>query len=304
MIVTRWLDDRWYDLTHAGPVTWLAIAVWLTLVLALLALLFVLSQLRKARQLRAEESRPAAAMFMEPHPTDWHLIELVVRNFGQRTAYDIGFSFTSPPTVAAYENAADGFADVVELDLPERLPSLAPGQEWRLVWDSARDRAQIGSQIESVFTGTLTYYDRPADGGGRWWRGRRSRRTPLRSEILLDWTALPPTQRIELMTTHDLARREKQKLELLRGVLSYFHYAAKENRPEVLREEIDRIEHAARDVQERWRDQQAPPAPQGPPPPQQGVDPDATVRLDTAAAGRHRGLPETPPRPRNGDDPR
>ncbi len=292
--MTGWLRDRWYDLTHAGPVTWVAIAVWLTLVLAVLALLIVLNQLRKARQLRAEVSRPAVAMFMEPHPTDWHLIELVVRNFGQRSAYDIGFAFTNPPTVAAYENAAGGYADVVDLDLPERLPALAPGQEWRLVWDSARDRAQIGNQIESVFTGTLTYYDRPDDRGARWWRRWRPRRSPLRSEILLDWTALPPTQRIELMTTHDLARREKQKLELLRGVLSYFHYAAKENRPEVLREEIDRIEHAARDVQERWRDQQTQQAPQGPPSGQPQDDPNATVRLDTAVAGRHRGQPESP----------
>ncbi|MCV7316184.1 hypothetical protein H7J77_11600 [Mycolicibacillus parakoreensis] len=282
MTVTGWLRDRWYDLTHAGPVTWLAIAVWLTLLLAVVALLIVLAQLHKSRRLRAEVSRPAVSMFMEPHPTDWHLIELVVRNFGQRTAYDIGFAFDTPPTVAAYENAADGYADVIELALPERLPSLAPGQEWRLVWDSARDRAQIGGQIESVFTGTLTYHDRPDDGARRWQRWR-PRRSALRSEILLDWTALPPTQRIELMTTHDLARREKQKLELLRGVLSYFHYAAKENRPEVLREEIDRIEHAARDVQDRWRAQQGQPA-----------DPNATVRLDTAQAGRHHGLPASP----------
>lgn len=33
------------------------------------------------------------------------------------------------------------------------------------------------------------------------------------------------------MLTHDLAKREKQKLELLRSMLTYFHYASKETRP-------------------------------------------------------------------------
>ncbi len=52
--------------------------------------------------------------------------------------------------MAQYENAANGYADVVELRLPQELPMLAPGQEWRMVWDSALDRAEIGRGIESA----------------------------------------------------------------------------------------------------------------------------------------------------------
>ncbi len=63
-------------------------------------------------------------------------------------------------------------------------------------------------------------------------------------------------QRIELMTTHDLAKREKQKLELLRSVLSYFHYASKETQPDVFRAEIDRMNKAVAEVQDRWRTRQ------------------------------------------------
>ena len=74
--------------------------------------------------------------------------------------------------------------------------------------------------------------------------------------MVLDWDALPPVQRIELMTTHDLAKREKQKLELLRGLLTYFHYASKETRPEVFRGEIERINGAVRETQDRWRTRQ------------------------------------------------
>ena len=105
-------------------------------------------------------------MLMEPHAADWHVIELVVRNFGQTAAYDIRFSFPNPPTVAEYENAADGYANIVELQLPRELPVLAPGQEWRMVWDSALDRAEIGNGIESRFTGSVIY-SRPPRAAAR-----------------------------------------------------------------------------------------------------------------------------------------
>ncbi|MGV7360648.1 hypothetical protein PJH21_29910, partial [Mycobacterium kansasii] len=82
------------------------------------------------RRAAAEQTRPHVGVFMEPHSADWHVIELVVRNFGQTAAYDIQFSFDKPPTVAEYESATDGYADVVELRLPRELPVLAPGQEW------------------------------------------------------------------------------------------------------------------------------------------------------------------------------
>ena len=71
--------------------------------------------------------------------------------------------------------------------------------------------------------------------------------------MVLDWASLPPVQRIELMTSHDLAKREKQKLELLRSLLTYFHYAAKETRADVFRSEIERINRAVDETKDRWR---------------------------------------------------
>ena len=63
------------------------------------------------------------------------------------------------------------------------------------------------------------------------------------------------------MTTHDLAKREKQKLELLRSLLTYFHYATKETRADVFRSEIERINRAVDETKDRWRTRQidAPP---------------------------------------------
>jgi hypothetical protein len=271
-----WVEDRWQELTEAGPGTWLAWATWAALALGVVALIYLNRQLRRNRRLTAEQTRPHVTMFMEPHASDWHVIELVVRNFGRTPAYDVRFEFSNPPSVARYETASDGYADVVSLQLPRELPVLAPGQEWRTVWDSAIDRAELGDAIESRFTGVVIYYDRPERPRG--WRLWRRKRPPLRNEVALDWNDLPPVQRIELMTTHDLAKREKLKLELLRSLLTYFHYASKETRHDVFRSEIDRINRAVRETQDRWRSRE-----------QSVGDTDVTVRLGDAAAelGKH-----------------
>ncbi|MGD1112110.1 MAG: hypothetical protein ABR885_17965 [Mycobacterium sp.] len=249
-----WIQGSWHGVTNVESSTWIAWAAWAAIALAIVTLVFTNHQINRNRRVAAEQTRPHVGVLMEPHAADWHVIELVVKNFGQTAAYNIEFSFTNPPTVAEYENAADGYADVVPLQLPGELPVLAPGQEWRMVWDSALDRAEIGSGIESRFAGTVIYYDsHETPRGWRFWE--RDRRA-LRTDVVLDWDALPPVQRIELMTTHDLAKREKQKLELLRSLLTYFHYASKETRPEVFRSEIERINNAVRETQDRWRTRQ------------------------------------------------
>ena len=72
---------------------------------------------------------------------------------------------------------------------------------------------------------------------------------------MLDWATLHPVERLELLTTHDLARQEKQKLELLRGLLTYYHYATTESRQDVLQAEINRINAAANEQRDRYRSQ-------------------------------------------------
>jgi hypothetical protein len=274
----EWVHARWHQVVNAGSDAWLAWAVWALLALGVIALISIGQHNRRNRRLASEETRPHVGMFMEPHAADWHVIELVVRNFGKTPAYDISFTFPQPPTVAEYENATDGYADVVELQLPKLLPTLAPGQEWRTVWDSALDRTELGEGIESRFPGTVTFYDRVEKPRGWkfWQRGRR----PLQTKVVLDWASLPPVQRIELMTNHDLAKREKQKLELLRSLLTYFHYASKETRVEVFRSEIERINRAVDETKDRWRTRQieAPPT-------------DVSVRWGDAEKelGKHRG---------------
>jgi hypothetical protein len=249
-----WIRDRWDDLANLGSGGWLAIAAWAALLLGVVVLLYTHRQVKKNRQLKTAQVRPQVAMYMEPHSSDWHVIELVVRNFGSTAAYDIKLDFVNPPTVAAYEdNKYDGPPEVAELDLPSELTFLAPGQEWRTVWDSAISREELGGNIRSRFDGTVTYYDKPRpdreSGVSKSWNKRQE----FETKMVLDWATLQPVQRLEMLTTHDLAKREKQKLELLRTVLTYFHYASKETRPEMFRAEIDRMNRAIKETQDRWR---------------------------------------------------
>ena len=63
-------------------------------------------------------------------------------------------------------------------------------------------------------------------------------------------------ERLELLTTHDLARQEKQKLELLRGLLTYYHYATRPKAAKrCCRSEINRINAAANEQRDRYRSQ-------------------------------------------------
>ena len=103
--------------------------------------------------------------------------------------------------------------------------------------------------------GRVIYYDRPETAARLAVLATRAA-ARCETNVVLDWDALPPVQRIELMTTHDLAKREKQKLELLRSLLTYFHYASKETRPDVFRSEIERINRAVPETQDRWRTRQ------------------------------------------------
>jgi hypothetical protein len=212
------------------------------------ALVYAWRQYQRAREQTAEALQPNVAMFMEPSASDWHLVELVVKNFGRTPAYGIRFEFANPPTVGKYESAyEDRYVEVTPLNLPAEIPYLAPSQEWRIVWDSALDRRELGEAIASRFDGAVTYCDEPKTGG----RGKQ--RKQFRSTAVLDWATLHPVERLELLTTHDLARQEKQKLELLRNLLTYYHYATSESREEVLRVEINRVRAAADELRERYR---------------------------------------------------
>ncbi len=283
-------------------------AAWLAVCVTIAALIYAWRQFQRAKDQSEDLSQPNVAMYMEPSASDWHLIELVVKNFGQKPAYGIKFEFATPPTVPRYESAdADNYVDIVPLKLPAEIPYLAPSQEWRTVWDSALDRKQLGESIGSRFAGAVTFSDQAdssRQGKGKAKRSANQFRTPA----VLDWATLHPVERLELLTTHDLARQEKQKLELLRGLLTYYHYATTESRQEVLEVEINRINAAANEQRDRYRGQYGVmPNPQTPHVPPPAATPVAVDELPPPQRHqRYDGLPpsyDDPPPPYDEEPP-
>ncbi len=179
MGIFDWLGDRGRDIADVSPGAWTALAAWLAVVVAIAASLYVHRQVEQAKQQSAALTQPNVAMFMEPSAQDWHLVELVVKNFGRKPAFGIRFDFR---TVGQYETAyQDSYVNIVPLNLPAEIPFLAPSQEWRIVWDTALDRRQLGERIESRFDGAVTYYDKPSAPGGPAKGKRQQYRTSARS---------------------------------------------------------------------------------------------------------------------------
>ncbi|MDT5160860.1 MAG: hypothetical protein QOC90_1170, partial [Mycobacterium sp.] len=111
--------DRFRNLADLSAGAWTALAAWLAVVVSVAALVYAWRQYQRAKEQTAQLMQPNVAMFMEPSASDWHLVELVVKNFGKTPAYRIRFEFPTPLTVGKYESAYDGgYVDIGQLNLP------------------------------------------------------------------------------------------------------------------------------------------------------------------------------------------
>jgi len=108
-------------------------------------------QLREARQLRLEQSQPYVAVFMEASEIDPGFVDLVIRNFGATAAINIEIEVDPPPQQAA------GDKDPRDLWIPEVLPTLVPGQEWRTFWDYIRRRS--AAELPNKATASVKFTD-------------------------------------------------------------------------------------------------------------------------------------------------
>lgn len=134
------------------PSDWTALAAGVTAITAVVAGTIALLQLRHARALRREQAQPYVAAFMEPTEADPHLVDLVLRNFGTTVARDV--RITAVPPLRRTGRRGDDPEDVW---LPEHIPALVPGQEWRTLWDSSAERA--GSDLPDRHDVTISYRD-------------------------------------------------------------------------------------------------------------------------------------------------
>jgi hypothetical protein len=200
-------------------VTGLAVAA------ALLAAWYARKQVEEARALRREQAQPYVVVYADLNPARSWLVDVVVRNLGATGAHDV--RTTSSPALTRTDR--DGPESVA---LPV-LPFLAPGQEWRTLWDSVVDRHE--SDLPDRYELLTAYRD-------------SSGALLLATPSVLDWSPYRQRTWTEQRTAHDAAESARDiartlgKLARGQGVV---HVAA-----------YDGLERDARRAEQRAQHQQ------------------------------------------------
>lgn len=157
---------------------WAAWAQWFTAAIAFGAAVYARGQVREARKTRERVAQPDVVVFVDQHEVRGYM-DLVIRNFGQTTAYNVRLKLP-PLQVAPYMNQHTG-KEVKALYVPENIAVLAPGQEWRTVWDSARRRAKHkGPALQSQFVGHVHFDDKMLPD-------KPSYRNPISLDVQMFW---------------------------------------------------------------------------------------------------------------------
>jgi hypothetical protein len=171
--VYHWLHD------HVSAEGWSASGTWAIASVAAVASFFALRQVREARITREKRAQPNVVVHAALNPEVSQYFDFVVKNYGQTPAYHVKLKFPVL-TVTPYESLVTG-EHTTELHIPDELAVLAPGQEWRTLWDSAIEREQHRNDndgrdvLGSRFEGTVKFRD---SGGDRY-----------TNRAILDWNS-------------------------------------------------------------------------------------------------------------------
>jgi hypothetical protein len=190
----QWLHD------HVSPEDWSALGMWAIVGVIAAATFYALRQVREVRITQEKVAQPNVVVYAAVNPEVVHYLDFVVTNYGQTPAYNVKLKFPVL-TVAPYENLVTG-EHITELCLPDEIAVLAPGQEWRTLWDSAIEREQhrknVGRDaLGSRFEGTVKF----RDSDDNWYTNR----------TILDWNgfrntlSVGPDYRFRLNTDPQIA---------------------------------------------------------------------------------------------------
>lgn len=142
--------DFWTAVAAIAQLGTVGIAGW--------ALVYARGQVHQARLTRERVAQPDVVVYVDRHNVRGY-VDLVIKNFGQTTAYNV--RLTLPPLqLSPYRNNYTG-EEVKSLEFPKDIAVLAPGQEWRTVWESARRRAKYkGPPLQEKFVGRVEFDDK------------------------------------------------------------------------------------------------------------------------------------------------
>lgn len=141
---------------------WAAWAQWVTAFIAVGAAIFAYQQVKLARETRERVAQPDVVAYIDHNSNNWHYMDLVIRNFGQTAAYNVKL-ILPPLKVVPYTNENTD-EEVTDLYFPKNIAVLAPGQEWRTVWDSGIEREDYAGELESQFVGRVDFDDKMTAG--------------------------------------------------------------------------------------------------------------------------------------------
>lgn len=151
---------------------------------------------RKSRELtqclELERSQPYVVVYTEPSAVQPLFIDLVVKNYGPTAARDIRIDI-APWPIRSWPDSGS------RVQIPNSIPILAPGQEWRTAWDSTEKR--LDANLPDRHAGTARY------------KGIQGRQ--LDTPIDLDWAVYKSRRWMVLRGTHDVANA----LRDIKGVL-------------------------------------------------------------------------------------
>ncbi|GIF44407.1 hypothetical protein [Actinoplanes xinjiangensis] len=151
--IARTSHDFWEWIGKTNPDTWAAAAGWTTACIAVIASVAAFRQVRIAREVREEQAQPYVVAFMEPSQAEQHILELAIKNFGTTAAHDVRVE-SNPPLV---RTASEHEKESETVKLFDIMPVMAPGQEWRIFWDSTLRRKDAG--LPDRFEITIYYKD-------------------------------------------------------------------------------------------------------------------------------------------------
>lgn len=136
------------------------------------------------RELEVERAQPYVVAYTEPSAASQMIIDLVVKNYGPTAARDVKLSISPWPV------RSDGSEAGERVAVPEVIPILAPGQEWRTMWDSGLERQETSHPDRHegmvTFVGLNDF--------------------TLSSPVILDWSIYKTRQWVEVRGIHDAAK--------------------------------------------------------------------------------------------------
>jgi len=199
----------WTDVVSAIGAGVAAVAAVATVVVAIVAALYAKrqlgglrdqlavasAQLDEARTLRREQAQPYVVVSAVNNRVTPHVSEVVIQNLGTTGARDVRIS-CSPPLVRT-----DQRGGAQEVRLPEVIPFMAPGQEWRTFWDHGVERARDIYDLPDRYEVTVTYRDSFGE--------------PHRTPSVLDWGVF----RHRMWTTEKTVHHATKELEQIRTAL-------------------------------------------------------------------------------------